>query len=186
MARRTPTRRVEIENLPELRAALKELGRDAARQALMEPMRKAAHVIQRDAARRAPVADTHRRREMPRLKNSVQVEPDFKQLDRGSIAFLIGPRVFYGLFQELGWIPRGPGNRATSAERRARETGQGGTYYRAKVRGVGRGLSRGQPFLRPAFDVNKARAIYMAREGIRKRLEYVMAKHRVSQVTRSR
>jgi len=74
-------------------------------------------------------------------------------------------------------MPRGPGDRASKREGKARVLGQRGIGIRAKMRGVGVGGSVGQPFLRPAFDANKRAAKRIASEGIGRNVEKIIRRH---------
>lgn len=150
-------------NLPEFRRDLERIKQDMRRRAVRQGLSAAGRIF-RDAAKAlAPVLRTsNRNRVFGALRQNIIVKRSRFQKE-GAERYYVGVRSgrsaakrggadpFYWRFLEGGWIPRGPGKRL-----------KGGTRSRAlqrkRLRAAGADVVQ-YPFLQPAFEANRQRAL---------------------------
>ena len=165
-------------NLPDFKLQLARFSADFQRKTVKSALGAAATVYKKLAVAKAPVlnASTPPRKKNPRIpgnlrkalystrsrsKSGVGVETYFVSFRRG----LKGEKLdaFYGRFLEVGWTPRGPGQKL-----------RGGNRSRAlqRARNLARGAKRYRyPFLEPAFQQGGAAAIQAFTIRIAKRID---------------
>lgn len=167
-------------NLPDFEAQLALFSSDFQKKTVKSALSAAATVYKKLAISRAPILNSlqYSRKKNPRIagllrkaiyatrsrsKSGVGVEAYFVSFRRGAKGAKTGRDAFYGRFLELGWTPRGPGQKLKGGNRsralqRSRNTATGAKKYR-------------YAFLEPAFNQGGAAAINAFTIRIAKRID---------------
>lgn len=166
-------------NLPDFKLQLARFSADFQRKTVKSALSAAATVYKKLAVAKAPVLNAlkYSRKKNPRIpgllrkaiyatrsrsKSGAGVEAFVVSFRKGVKAAKTGRDAFYGRFLELGWIPRGPGQKLKGGDRsralqRSRNTAGGAKKYR-------------YAFLEPAFKQGGAAAIRAFTIRIEKRI----------------
>ena len=148
---------IKVEGLKELQKALKELPLEIQKRPLRSAVSAGAKVIADEAINKAPVGETGN------LIKSLYRYRSRRQSPTGKETFLVGVRKGKGIY----------GN--TRLNRRLGRVGkkyqtQGEAYYWRFVE-FGTSKMPAQPFLRPAFESAKERAVQVMKERLGKAIE---------------
>lgn len=165
-------------NLPDFKAQLANFSADFQTKTIKSALSAAATVYKKLAIARAPILNSlqYSRKKNPRIAGLLRkaiyatrsrsqsgpgVETYVVSFRKGFKAAKKGQDAFYGRFLELGWIPRGPGQRL-----------KGGSRSKAlqRSRSVGGKITR-YKFLEPAFQQGGAAAIQAFTIRIAKRID---------------
>lgn len=139
----------ELKGIDELERALLQLPKATGKNVLRGVLRKAAIPVAADAARRAPYDAAP---DGPHLRDSIAVSSRLKRRQRqtrlraGAVEVYVGPRVRHAHLVEFGTGPR----------------------YTKSGRYTGQVAPR--PFMRPAWEAQKGRALEIVREELWKAL----------------
>jgi HK97 gp10 family phage protein len=164
------------DNLPAVRAQMREFGLDFERRVVRSATNAAAQVIKRLAKQNAPVLkETRRGRVAGALRAAIYVGRD-RRVSRGTERQFVSVKAkgsnklapFYWRFLESGWIPRGPGKKFTGGER---------TRSLKRSRALAGGARRiAYPFIAPSFSSGQGAAINAFYARIAARIEKENAK----------
>lgn len=141
-----------IKGAREIDELLKKLPVSVAKRVVGNAMRAGGRVVQREAKNRAPVGSDEPHPKYGKLRDNIRVKTVAERGKSTAIAVHIGA-AFWGFFLEFGTGVR--------RLKKARVLSDGTTVFGTEVAPI-----RAQPFMRPAWDASKERALARIAKGL--------------------